>query len=223
MGKLLSELNAHRVPMGVPDVLPALAAGRIDAAYSSPLAAIALQWNARVKHELDASLGYSIGASVFVGRKWDAMDEADRQIVMRVMDREAERLSLPPVARPKPFPQNSLIAARIALIGLAAGWGVEFCRRVFVAEFADGKSIEDPAELGRLLEGLGVPPEPVLQQAGSDPIKAQLRAATERAVQIGVFGAPTFVCGDGELFWGNDRLDAALDHAERLNAAGTAK
>lgn len=148
---------------------------------------------------------------------------AKGRYMWRDMDREAERLSLPPVARPKPFPQNSLIAARIALIGLAAGWGVEFCRRVFVAEFADGKSIEDPAELGRLLEGLGVPPEPVLQQAGSDPIKAQLRAATERAVQIGVFGAPTFVCGDGELFWGNDRLDAALDHAERLDAAGTTK
>jgi len=148
---------------------------------------------------------------------------AKGRYMWRDMDREAERLSLPPVARPKPFPQNSLIAARIALIGLAAGWGVEFCRRVFVAEFADGKSIEDPAELGRLLEGLGVPPEPVLQQAGSDPIKAQLRAATERAVQIGVFGAPTFVCGDGELFWGNDRLEAALDHAERLAAAGTTK
>jgi 2-hydroxychromene-2-carboxylate isomerase len=40
-------------------------------------------------------------------------------------------------------------------------------------------------------------------------VKAQLRRSTERAVELGIFGAPTFVVGN-ELFWGNDRLETAL-------------
>ena len=45
------------------------------------------------------------------------------------------------------------------------------------------------------------------------PIKAGLRTQTEAAQQIGVFGAPSFTCADGELFWGNDRLEQALKWA----------
>lgn len=31
----------------------------------------------------------------------------------------------------------------------------------------------------------------------------------------GLFGAPSFLTADGELFWGNDRLEQALDWAVR--------
>ncbi|MDA0276487.1 MAG: DsbA family protein, partial [Proteobacteria bacterium] len=44
--------------------------------------------------------------------------------------------------------------------------------------------------------------------------KAKLRLQTERAQALGIFGAPSFVVGD-ELFWGNDRLEAALEWARR--------
>jgi 2-hydroxychromene-2-carboxylate isomerase len=44
---------------------------------------------------------------------------------------------------------------------------------------------------------------------------SQLRAQTEEAQRLGIFGAPSFVTADGELFWGNDRLEAALDWATR--------
>jgi 2-hydroxychromene-2-carboxylate isomerase len=37
-----------------------------------------------------------------------------------------------------------------------------------------------------------------------------LRSETEEAERRGVFGAPTFITADGELFWGNDRLERAL-------------
>jgi 2-hydroxychromene-2-carboxylate isomerase len=60
-------------------------------------------------------------------------------------------------------------------------------------------------------------PEPILAAAGADDAKAMLRAQTERAVNLGIFGAPSFVA-QGELFWGNDRLEQALQwghaHAE---------
>ncbi len=38
---------------------------------------------------------------------------------------------------------------------------------------------------------------------------------TDEAKSLGIFGAPAFVAGDGELFWGNDRLEAALDWAAK--------
>ncbi|OZA84744.1 MAG: disulfide bond formation protein DsbA, partial [Azorhizobium sp. 39-67-5] len=43
--------------------------------------------------------------------------------------------------------------------------------------------------------------------------KDRLRAQTDAARAAGVFGAPTFICADGELFWGHDRLEMALEHA----------
>jgi 2-hydroxychromene-2-carboxylate isomerase len=55
----------------------------------------------------------------------------------------------------------------------------------------------------------------VLAAAQSDAIKARLRAQTEEAQRLGLFGAPSFTTADGELFWGNDRLEAALRWTKR--------
>jgi 2-hydroxychromene-2-carboxylate isomerase len=121
--------------------------------------------------------------------------------------------------RPEPFPQNSLLAARVALVGLgtASGeqsWGEQFCRAVFLAEFRDGRQIDDVAVLGDILARLNVEPEPVFDAARTDTNKARLRAQTEEAQRLGIFGAPSFVTADGELFWGNDRLERALAWAK---------
>ena len=126
--------------------------------------------------------------------------------------------------RPEPFPQNSLLAARVALIGLgmasgeqASGeqsWGEQFCRAVFLAEFCEGLQIDDVAVLSDILARLNVKPEPALDAARTDTNKARLRAQTEEAQRLGIFGAPSFVTADGELFWGNDRLERALAWAK---------
>src|SRR5215469_11852139 len=47
--------------------------------------------------------------------------------------------------RPEPFPQHSLLAARVARAGLDQGWGEDFCRAVFRAEFGEGRRIDDAA------------------------------------------------------------------------------
>ena len=131
--------------------------------------------------------------------------------------------------RPEPFPQNSLLAARVALVGLgtASGkqssseqawgeqaWGEQFCRAVFLAEFCEGLQIDDVAVLSDILVRLNVEPEPVLDAARTDTNKARLRAQTEEAQRLGIFGAPSFMTADGELFWGNDRLERALAWAK---------
>jgi 2-hydroxychromene-2-carboxylate isomerase len=119
---------------------------------------------------------------------------------------------------PDPFPQNSLNASRAALVALGAGWGEDFVRAVYVAEFAQGRQIADAAVLADIIANLGRDPGATLACAQSDGVKAGLRAETTAAERIGVFGAPSFVAPDGELFWGNDRLEQALTWATRTRA-----
>ena len=117
-----------------------------------------------------------------------------------------------PFQRPEPFPQNGLLAARVAHVGLAQDWGEAFCRAVYVAEFGHGHQIADEAVIRELLVGVGQSPGPILERARSNEIKSRLRATTEEAARLGIFGAPNFVVGD-ELFWGNDRLEQAINYA----------
>jgi 2-hydroxychromene-2-carboxylate isomerase len=135
----------------------------------------------------------------------------------RHMWRDLERLCADlglPFRRPDPFPQNSLLAARVALAGLGAPWGEEFCRAVFRAEFGDGRRIDDAAAISDVLTELKVEPQAALASAQTDAVKARLRSETEAAQRLGLFGAPSFVTADGELFWGNDRLEQALRWAK---------
>jgi len=62
----------------------------------------------------------------------------------RDLERLCEELNLP-FRRPEPFPQNSLQASRLALVGLDAQWGEDFCRSVFRTEFAEGCRIDETA------------------------------------------------------------------------------
>lgn len=117
--------------------------------------------------------------------------------------RQAAKYRLPAPIRPDPFPQNGLLAARVALT-LGAEERPAFCRAVFAAEFGEAADISDPAILARFAGADAV------ARAGSAEIKQALRAATDRALELGIFGAPAFTTGDGALYWGDDRLEDAL-------------
>ena len=120
-----------------------------------------------------------------------------------------------PFRRPTPFPQHTVTAARIALVGHEDGWGVAFSKAVYRAAFGDGHDIGDRAVLADVVSSLGLDPDKMFARAEAPETKARLRAETDEAQRIGIFGAPSFVMADGELFWGNDRLEAALDWAAR--------
>ena len=121
--------------------------------------------------------------------------------------------------RPSRFPQRSVTAARIALIGHDEGWGIAFTRGVYTAEFGEGRDIGELETLARALEQIGQIPELVVARAEAPEVKARLRADTEEARCLGIFGAPTFVTEDGELFWGNDRLEQSLRWARQRSLA----
>jgi 2-hydroxychromene-2-carboxylate isomerase len=129
----------------------------------------------------------------------------------RYMWRDLERICAGlglPLRRPSVFPRNGLHAARIACRFAGEPWLPAFVRQVYAANFAEDRDISDPKVIAEALERIGQPASRVA--AGEAPeAKSALRANTERAQALGIFGAPSFAAGD-ELFWGNDRLEAAL-------------
>jgi 2-hydroxychromene-2-carboxylate isomerase len=153
---------------------------------------------------------------IFKGQGWDNspfnLYPAKGRYMWRDLARISDALDLPFV-KPAVFPQNTVLAARVALVALAQGWGEDFCCAVYRAEFGEGGNIGEPASIASVLKALGRDAEVVMREAQSDAVKGALRAQTEEAQRLSVFGAPSFTTADGELFWGNDRLEAAVEWA----------
>jgi 2-hydroxychromene-2-carboxylate isomerase len=154
---------------------------------------------------------------IFKAQGWDTSPFNLYSAKGRNMWRDLERLAYDlglPFRQPEPFPQNGLLAARVALVGMAQGWGERFCVEVFRAQFAEGRRIDEPTTLTEILSRLGTDAKTALAAAQIDDNKARLRTQTEEAQRLGLYGAPSFVTASGELFWGNDRLEQALRWAK---------
>jgi 2-hydroxychromene-2-carboxylate isomerase len=116
-----------------------------------------------------------------------------------------------PFARPSSFPRDGLLAARVACLASAKFEPrlPDFVRAVFRANFAEDREVGDAVEIRSILDELGQPGAELVEQAQTPENKQRLRKHTQRAIELGIFGAPSFVVG-WELFWGNDRLEEAL-------------
>ncbi len=110
--------------------------------------------------------------------------------------------------RPTTLPRNSLLASRVALLGADEGWIANFSRAVFRANFVEDRDIGDAAVLADILARLGLDPA-LIERANAADNKARLRAQTDEAIALGVYGAPSFTVGE-ELFWGHDRMEQAF-------------
>ena len=149
---------------------------------------------------------------IFAAQGWSDspfnLFEAKGRYMWRDLERECAILGIP-FRRPTRFPRNGLLAARVALVASGAPWGPSFVREIYRANFVDDSEISDPAVVAAVLRGLGQAPDEILERAASPANKEELRRQNRRAVDLGVFGAPSFVAR-GELFWGNDRLERAI-------------
>lgn len=154
---------------------------------------------------------------IFKAQGWDTspfnLFPAKGRYMMRDCARQCADLGIA-FALPEPFPQHSLLAARVALAAFEQGFGEDFSRAVYRAEFSEGRNIGEPAVIGDIVQALRHDGAAASARAQSDEIKTRLRAETAEAQRLGIFGAPSFIAG-GELFWGNDRLEQALAFARR--------
>jgi 2-hydroxychromene-2-carboxylate isomerase len=133
----------------------------------------------------------------------------------RDMERLCARYDLP-FRRPAIFPQHTLLVARVATVAAREGWIARFSPLVYRANFAEGRTLSDAAVVADLIAEAGLAPDAVLATAQSEEVKSALRATGEEAERLGIFGAPSFTTADGELFWGHDRMEDALDWTVRI-------
>ena len=80
--ELFHQLGVNGVPLGVPDVLPSLQTGLINACYGSPLSTLALQWYTKVKYMTSMHISQAIGATVITKKEFDTFDPATKKQLM---------------------------------------------------------------------------------------------------------------------------------------------
>ena len=119
-----------------------------------------------------------------------------------------------PYRKPDQFPQSAVLPSRVALVGFKEGWGEDFSKRVYRANFVHNELISDVQIIRQILADMGKDPEKVLALANTPANKKALMVETQTAFDKGIFGAPTFFAGD-EMFWGNDLMLEAFATANR--------
>ena len=92
VGAVFKKLGLSGVPLGVPEVDGNLTSGKIDACYSSPLAAVALQWYSKVKFMTSMPMSFAIGATVISVDAYKKMSAADAKIAEDVARTNARKL-----------------------------------------------------------------------------------------------------------------------------------
>lgn len=130
----------------------------------------------------------------------------------RDIERRADQHGLP-VRVPAPYPLPELpFANAVAVLGMREGWGWDYVKETYRRWFVAGQPPGEAPNLPESLAALGLDPGETVIRARAPGITEALAAETETAKAAGVFGSPSFVV-EGELFWGDDRLEAALDWA----------
>jgi 2-hydroxychromene-2-carboxylate isomerase len=130
----------------------------------------------------------------------------------RDMHRWAERMGVP-FRMPAAHPMRTVRALRVFLALPHDRW-IDAMHAIYAAYWQRGEDVTQDAVIAGALAGAGIGAaviDAALAAADSEPIKAELRERTDRAVALGIFGAPAFVvpraAGAPVLIWGQDRLD----------------
>jgi 2-hydroxychromene-2-carboxylate isomerase len=130
----------------------------------------------------------------------------------RDIERRAARYGLHP-RLPAPYPLPGLVLANlVATIGAKEGWIRDYTIATYRRWIEGGDPAGQEPNLSASLSEIGCDPETILLAAETEEVKRRLRAETEEARKKGIFGSPTFDV-EGELFWGDDRLEDAVDWA----------
>ncbi len=136
------------------------------------------------------------------------------------VERRAVERGLPPIRWPEPWPNDGLLAMRVAVLAEDRGRGREFALAAMRTQFLQGRPLSDPEVLASVALAVGLADNAV-HQADRPDVKLGLRTRTEEALALGVSGVPTVACADGRLFWGDDQLDAAARHIDALAGDAT--
>src|SRR6202167_1987633 len=140
---------------------------------------------------------------------------AKRRYMATELRRWAARYGVAFKPNPQGFMSNTLLLMRGAVAAQSNGCFALYHRAIYRATWAEAQNLGDDTVLRELLENADVPASTLMADIERQEVKDQLRQNTDRAVERGVFGAPTFFV-DGEMFWGNDRFDFVEEALRKL-------
>jgi 2-hydroxychromene-2-carboxylate isomerase len=107
---------------------------------------------------------------------------------------------------PNPFfPVNTLVLMRGAIAARRIGIFERYVDEIYRHMWAEPKKLDDPNVLRAALAESGLDAETILALVQTQEVKDELLANTQRSVERGTFGSPTFFVGD-EIYFGKDRL-----------------
>ena len=153
---------------------------------------------------VDLGAVFAVSGGLPLGKR-PPQRQAYRLVELR---RYSDHLGLPMVVQPRYFPVSGDDAARLIIAvdqqdGSAAA--LRLAGAIFTAVWAQERDIASSQTLAELLQECGLPLTR-LEQSRSPEVQQQYEANTRQAIDGNIFGAPTYVV-DGEMFWGQDRLD----------------
>ena len=116
---------------------------------------------------------------------------------------------------PAPYPLKEFdLANKIAVIGMQEGWCSDYVIATYRRWFVAGLEPGSEPNVSESLREIDQDPERVLELAADETIAKAYLSQTEQAQSKRIFGSPSFIV-DGELFWGDDRLEDAVNWALR--------
>ncbi|MEY4028535.1 2-hydroxychromene-2-carboxylate isomerase [uncultured Limnohabitans sp.] len=135
---------------------------------------------------------------------------APQRLAYRLVElqRFSQHLNVPLNLKPKYFPVGGDDAARLIIaadIAQGAAAAMAIAGAILAACWAQDRNMADDKVLAELLSEQGLPAQ-LMDASRSQAVQERYEACTQAAIDAGVFGAPSYGV-DGELFWGQDRLD----------------
>lgn len=113
--------------------------------------------------------------------------------------------------KPKHWPFNTKLADGAVIAAIEAGHNPEpFLRRAFIGVWEQQADLADPSTVARLADEAGLPGAKLVERASSDAVAAIYEQNRQDAIAMDVFGSPAWVL-DGEVFWGQDRIELLGD------------
>lgn len=125
--------------------------------------------------------------------------------------------------QPRNWPFNARLADGVVIAAMQAGLDPEpYLQRAFPAIWEQQLNLGDAEVITRLADAAGLPGRDLVAKSGSDAVAAVYEQNRQDAIAADVFGSPAYVL-DGEIFWGQDRLELLADALKSGSSAYTSE
>ena len=112
------------------------------------------------------------------------------------------------------FPIKTVSLMRGVFIAREDEFESYYIDKIFESIWRDGLNMNDQNIIDKVLKNININPKTFCLRASEESVKNLLRKKTDEAFEKGVFGAPTFLVNN-KIFWGQDRLEYAIDEAKK--------